>query len=219
MNPTESPIEFRLDLHGWCPQAQHLPSPNCDARAAGELTDLLVIHNISLPPDQFGGNAIAELFTNTLDFTADPYFAQLRALRVSSHFLIRRDGHLMQFVPTLKRAWHAGVSSFAGRSRCNDFSIGIELEGTDTVPFTDAQYATLCALSHTLHQALTLRAVTGHQHIAPGRKTDPGPCFDWSRYQSQWASGLPAITPGEDAITLPRFVTVAQHPPENATGK
>jgi AmpD protein len=206
MNQSEAALPCRIDRQGWCPSALQVRSPNCDERASGAAIDLLVIHNISLPPGQFGGPYIADLFTNTLDVSADPYFPQLAALRVSSHFLIRRDGQLVQFVSTLQRSWHAGVSQFGERQRCNDFSIGIELEGSDTEPFTDAQYATLCDVSHALQQAHRLQAVTGHQHIAPGRKTDPGPCFDWSRYQAQWASGLPACAPQSGADRLPRFV-------------
>ncbi|MDY7573588.1 1,6-anhydro-N-acetylmuramyl-L-alanine amidase AmpD [Actimicrobium sp. CCI2.3] len=202
--PVNGPLQ--IDADGWCPQAQQLRSPNCDARGAGSVIDVLVIHNISLPPQQYGGPYIAQLFTNTLDFDADPYFDQLRALRVSSHFVIRRDGSLQQFVSTLQRAWHAGLSQLGDRSRCNDFSIGIELEGCDVEPFSDRQYACLCQLSHALHQVHPLYAVTGHQHIAPGRKTDPGPCFDWSRYHAQWSAGVP----GDAATALPLFVTVEQ---------
>ena len=172
-----------IDANGWCLQAHSCPSPNQDARPDGCLPDLLVVHNISLPPGQFGGPYVAALFTNQLDCDAHPYFDQLRALRVSAHFLIRRDGQLWQFVATTQRAWHAGVSEFAGRSRCNDFSIGIELEGSDCQPFSDAQYAMLAALTVAVQQRHDVQAVTGHEHIAPGRKTDPGPCFDWPRYR------------------------------------
>jgi len=172
-----------IDADGWCRQATSLPSPNCDARPELAI-DLLVIHNISLPPRQFGGPFIAELFTNRLDHAADPYFEQLRGLRVSAHFLIRRDGALLQFVPTLARAWHAGVSSFEGRTGCNDFSIGIELEGSDVDPFAPIQYAVLAALSAALRRRHPLAAVAGHQHVAPVRKTDPGPFFDWPRYRA-----------------------------------
>lgn len=171
-----------MDAAGWCPQAQCLPSPNCDARPASTAIDLLVIHNISLPPGQFGGPHIADLFGNCLDCDAHPYFDQLRALHVSAHFLIRRDGSLMQFVSADERAWHAGMSSFKGRERCNDFSIGIELEGSDFVPFDERQYRCLAALTSALRQRYPLRAVAGHEHIAPGRKTDPGPFFDWKMY-------------------------------------
>lgn len=173
-----------VDADGWCSQAQRLPSPNFDARPASTDIDLLVIHNISLPPGQFGGPFIADLFGNCLDCDIHPYFDQLRPLRVSSHFLIRRDGGLIQFVSANERAWHAGVSSFEGRERCNDFSIGIELEGSDFVPFEDCQYHILAELTVALRRRYALRAVTGHQDIAPGRKTDPGPLFDWNVYCS-----------------------------------
>ena len=172
-----------IDPDGWCDRARRLPSPNFDARPHGVAADLLVIHNISLPPGQFGGAYIEGLFTNTLDHDAHPYFEQLRPLRVSSHFLIRRDGELLQFVSANARAWHAGVSQFAGRERCNDFSIGIELEGSDFVPFEAAQYQSLAALTLALQRRYRLAWVAGHEHVAPGRKTDPGPCFDWPAYQ------------------------------------
>ncbi len=177
---------FTLDAAGWCPQAIQQASPNHDARPAATRIDLLVIHNISLPQGQFGGPHIAKLFTNQLDLQADPSFASLQGLKVSAHFLIRRDGSLMQFVSTLQRAWHAGLSDFEGRSRCNDYSIGIELEGSDFVAFETAQYNTLVTLTCCLQVQHPLQAVCGHQHIAPQRKTDPGPCFNWSMYHSQW---------------------------------
>ena len=201
-----TPRLLQLDAQGWCDQAERLPSPNCDARPDDMLTNLLVIHNISLPPRQFGGPYIPDLFANRLDCAADPYFDSLRELRVSAHFLIRRDGHLMQFVPTLQRAWHAGVSQFEGRERCNDFSIGIELEGSDFDPFTDPQYARLVDLTTALQRLHALRAVCGHDHIAPGRKTDPGPFFDWHRYQSQWASASAAGAPKAGATAPLHFV-------------
>lgn len=172
-----------IDTDGWCSGAQRIPSPNCDARPEGVAIDLLVIHNISLPPGQFGGPYVPQLFTNALNCNAHPYFDRLRELKVSAHFLVRRDGALLQFVPTIARAWHAGVSSFDGRSRCNDFSIGIELEGCDDQPFQPAQYTALVELTMALHTRHPLTAVAGHEHIAPGRKTDPGPCFDWHRYR------------------------------------
>jgi AmpD protein len=146
----------------------------------------LVIHNISLPPGQFGGPYIADLFGNQLDVDADASFASLQGVKVSAHFLIQRDGSLLQFVSTRQRAWHAGVSHFEGRSRCNDYSIGVELEGSDFVPFDEAQYNRLVELTYCLQMHHPLRAVCGHQHIAPGRKTDPGPCFNWPAYHSQW---------------------------------
>jgi len=145
--------------------------------------ELLVIHNISLPPGEFGGPGIIDLFTNRLDPASHPYYRELAALEVSSHFLIRRDGELIQFVPCGKRAWHAGASSWRGRSRCNDFSIGIELEGTDAQPFEDAQYERLAALTRALTAKYPIAATVGHSDVAPGRKTDPGPCFDWPRYR------------------------------------
>lgn len=157
-------------------------SPNCDARPHGTSVELLVIHNISLPPGQFGGEGIAQLFTNTLDTGAHPYYAQLRGLRVSAHFLVRRNGEIVQFVACGKRAWHAGVSLWEGRACCNDFSIGIELEGSDDVPFDNRQYAALARLTRLLKRAFPIRAIAGHADIAPERKTDPGPHFDWARY-------------------------------------
>lgn len=179
-----------IDAEGWCNRARRLATPNFDVRPPGVAPDLLVIHNISLPPGQFGGDYIEGLFTNTLDYDAHPYFGQLRPLRVSAHFLIRRDGQLLQFVSANARAWHAGVSQFAGRERCNDFSIGIELEGSDFVPFEAAQYQSLAALTVALQRRYRLTCVAGHEHIAPGRKTDPGPWFDWLAYQKLCATEI-----------------------------
>lgn len=181
---------FHIGADGWADGAQREPSPNCDPRADGEAVDLLVIHNISLPPGRFGGPYITDLFLNRLDYAADPYFEQLRPLRVSAHFLIRRDGVVVQFVSVNDRAWHAGASNFCGRERCNDFSIGIELEGTDHEPFEAAQYAALAALTAALQQACPLKSVTGHEHIAPGRKTDPGPFFDWALYRDRYCRAV-----------------------------
>ncbi|KAF1030172.1 MAG: 1,6-anhydro-N-acetylmuramyl-L-alanine amidase AmpD [Burkholderia plantarii] len=182
---------FEVGLDGWVACARHLPSPNQEARPADTVPSLVVVHNISLPPGEFGGGEVAALFLNRLDCDAHPFFdANLRGLRVSAHFLIERDGALSQFVSCDARAWHAGLSSFFGRDRCNDFSIGIELEGTDQVPFEAAQYATLAALTQALRARYPLEAVAGHSDIAPGRKTDPGPCFDWQRFAAD--SGLPA---------------------------
>jgi AmpD protein len=174
---------FRIGEDGWCENVERVPSPNCDPRPEGAIVDLLVVHNISLPPGQFGEGYIAALFTNQLDCDAHPYFDQLRALRVSAHFLIRRDGAVIQFVSTLDRAWHAGASRFGDREKCNDFSIGIEVEGSDDEPFEPAQYGSLASLTAALHVAHPLRHIAGHEHIAPGRKTDPGPYFDWPQYQ------------------------------------
>lgn len=170
-----------LDQEGWIEGVRRIPSPNCDDRPPGEAIVLVVIHNISLPPGEFGGPGVIELFTNRLDPAAHPYYETIQGLRVSAHFFIRRDGELIQFVPCSKRAWHAGVSCWRGRERCNDFSLGIELEGMDDLPYTDAQYAVLTDLLATLRAAYPIEAVTGHADIAPGRKTDPGPLFDWGR--------------------------------------
>jgi AmpD protein len=179
---------FAVARDGWVRGARALPSPNFEARPDGATPSLVVIHNISLPPGQFGGGAIAELFQNRLDCEAHPYYdAHLRDLRVSSHFVIPRDGELQQFVSCDERAWHAGVSNFFGRERCNDFSIGIELEGTDDQPFESAQYATLAALIAALCAHYPIEALAGHADIAPGRKTDPGPHFDWARLQRETA--------------------------------
>ncbi len=175
---------MKLDDAGLVAEALYLPSPNCDDRPADALIDLLVIHNISLPPGEFGGEAIADLFLNRLDPQAHPYYAGIAGLRVSSHFLIRRDGALLQFVPCLKRAWHAGQSQWCGRERCNDFSVGIELEGVDDLPFSDAQYECLSVLARALYVRYPIQASVGHSDIAPGRKTDPGPHFSWTRYFS-----------------------------------
>jgi AmpD protein len=174
-----------IDQAGWLEGAVRVPSPNCDVRPPGEIITLVVVHNISLPPGEFGGPGVEALFTNQLDPAAHPYFEKIKDLRVSAHFFIRRDGHLMQFVPCALRAWHAGVSSWQGRERCNDYSIGIELEGTDEAPFTEAQYVSLNQLLSVLRQAYPIAAVAGHSDIAPGRKTDPGPCFDWGRVKGE----------------------------------
>lgn len=172
---------WRLDAEGWLHGVAHIPSPNCDARPEGEAIRLVVIHGISLPPGEFGGPGVIELFTNRLDPAAHPYYETIQDLRVSAHFLIRRDGELIQFVPCTMRAWHAGVSSWQGRERCNDYSLGIELEGTDHTPYTEAQYLALTDLLRLLRQHYPIEAVVGHSDIAPGRKTDPGPCFKWER--------------------------------------
>jgi AmpD protein len=160
---------------------RYLPSPNHDERPPGTQIELLVIHNISLPPGEFGGSAIIELFTNRLDPAAHPYYATIADRRVSAHFLIRRDGETIQFVPCGNRAWHAGASEWRGRGRCNDFSIGIELEGSDETRFEDAQYEALAELILALRARYPVADVAGHSDIAPGRKTDPGPHFDWAR--------------------------------------
>lgn len=161
-----------------------MASPHCDARPPGTVIDLLVIHGISLPPREFGGPWIERLFLGTLPPDAHPYFAGIQALKVSAHALIRRDGEIIQFVPLGLRAWHAGVSEYAGRRACNDFSVGIELEGCDNVPYMDAQYTKLAGLCRALMAAypgITPARIVGHSDVAPGRKTDPGPAFDWAR--------------------------------------
>jgi len=170
---------------GWFKLAIHKASPNFDARPTGCVPELLVIHAISLPAGQFATVPfyIDDLFLNQLDLSAHPDFEQLDGVRVSAHFLIRRDGSLIQFVGTEQRAWHAGASQWEGRQRCNDFSIGIELEGSDFVPFEVAQYATLVKLTGLLLEQYPIQHIVGHQDIAPGRKTDPGPFFDWGHYR------------------------------------
>lgn len=205
MMPTD--LRFSLDEFGWCREIRQLRSPNCDARPPETAIDLLVIHNISLPPGEFGGEHIEALFTNQLDCSAHPYFAQLEVLRVSAHFLIRRDGSATQFVSTHDRAWHAGVSTFNDRQRCNDFSIGIEMEGDDHTPFCDVQYETLAALTEALVQVHPLRHVTGHENIAPDRKTDPGPHFDWERYQSDMKARSAVRFSGTKMLSPLRFRT------------
>ena len=172
---------MHIDRHGLLEGVRFIPARNCDERPADTAIELLVIHNISLPPGEFGGDAIERLFTNRLDPTAHRSFAELRSLRVSAHFLVRRGGELIQFVPLHRRAWHAGSSCWRGRPRCNDFSVGVELEGAGDRKFTDAQYAQLAALVCALHGALPLRAIAAHSDIAPGRKTDPGGQFEWRR--------------------------------------
>lgn len=172
----------------WLPGIQHTPSPNFDARPKPSDVDLLVIHNISLPPNEFGGDAVEAFFQNRLDSTAHPYFAQIAHLKVSAHLFIRRDGCAQQFVALNQRAWHAGVSCYAGRENCNDFSIGIELEGSDDQAFTKQQYAHLIKLTRQIqhkYPAITPDRITGHSDIAPGRKTDPGPFFQWEYYLSE----------------------------------
>jgi AmpD protein len=178
-----------VDASGWVAGAIRVPSPFFDARPAGFDVELLVLHNISLPPGVFGTGDVARLFVGQLDPVAHPFFADIAAARVSAHFLIERTGAVIQFVATVARAWHAGRSTFEGRDACNDFSIGIELEGTDFTPFTDAQYGSLVRLIQALLAAHPLRAIRGHSDIARDRKTDPGPCFDWARLR---AAGLAA---------------------------
>ena len=170
-----------IDERGYANLARQIRSPNHDARPAGSTISLVVVHGISLPPGEFGGDGITQLFTNRLDPRAHPYYADIARLRVSAHFLIRRDGGLVQFVSCLERAWHAGVSSWNGCAGCNDFSIGIELEGTDDIAYAAAQYTMLARLIRSLRHAFPIGDMVGHSDVAPGRKTDPGPAFDWAR--------------------------------------
>lgn len=172
-----------LNVTGFVEQAKQVASPNFDMRPAHEIS-LIVIHNISLPPSQYGGNGIIALFTNGLNPDEHPYYAHIYTQKVSAHFLIRRDGELIQFVSCLHRAWHAGLSNWQGRERCNDFSIGIELEGSDVEAFEEAQYATLNVLIDCLKKSYPIQAVAGHSDIAPNRKTDPGPFFDWAKIET-----------------------------------
>ncbi|WP_045227082.1 1,6-anhydro-N-acetylmuramyl-L-alanine amidase AmpD [Methyloterricola oryzae] len=169
---------------GWLEGVRHIPSPNHDERPDPEDVSLIVVHGISLPPGEFGGDGVERLFTNTLPEGVHPYYDTIRNLRVAAHAFIRRDGEVIQFVPFHRRAWHAGVSEYRGRSVCNDFSIGIELEGTDTLPYTEDQYGQLASLIRALcahYPSLSTERIAGHSEIAPGRKTDPGPCFEWPR--------------------------------------
>ncbi len=182
MDSLDAQTSLQITGH-WLNQARRVPSPNHNERPAGMAVDLLVIHSISLPPGEFGGPAIEQLFTNCLPADGHPYFQGIHQLQVSAHLLIRRDGELVQFVPFDRRAWHAGKSQHRGRENCNDFSIGIELEGTDTGPFEPAQYQALAQVIRTLLQAyptLSRQQIAGHSDIAPGRKTDPGTGFDWA---------------------------------------
>ncbi len=169
---------------GWCDMAKPCHSPNFGARPETALIDLLVLHSISLPPGHYGGHEVHDLFTNQLDWDAHPYFQSIRGLQVSSHFLIQRTGQMWQFVSCDDRAWHAGPSHYRGRSNCNDDSIGIELEGLEGDRFEPAQYQSLTNLCHALAARYPIAHIAGHEHIAPGRKKDPGPGFDWSRLQS-----------------------------------
>lgn len=170
-----------IDQAGYVDIAQQIESPNYDARPDDSIISLIVIHNISLPPQQYGGDGVVALFTNQLNPNEHLYYAEISHLKVSSHFFIKRDGQLIQFVSCLNRAWHAGVSSWKNVERCNDFSVGIELEGSDFDVYENAQYKTLHALINALKKSYMIDAVVGHSDIAPGRKTDPGPYFDWEK--------------------------------------
>ncbi len=176
-----------LGPDGRVARARYVASPNCDARPAGAEINLLVLHAISLPPGRFGGDAVERLFTNRLDPAAHPYFRDISHIRVSAHFFVRRDGGLTQFVPVHRRAWHAGASRWRGAARCNDFSVGVELEGTERGAFAEAQYRCLHALVRALAAHLPLRACAAHSEVAPGRKRDPGAHFDWARFLARLA--------------------------------
>jgi N-acetyl-anhydromuramoyl-L-alanine amidase len=190
------PLLPRLDIDdGLLRAARHVPSPNHDERPEGCVPELVVVHGISLPAGEFGGPWIDRLFTNRLPAAAHPVVCEIARLKVSSHVLMRRDGELVQYVPFQLRAWHAGVSSWCGRERCNDFSIGIELEGTDTLPYEPVQYRQLAAVIAALwrhYPSLEPTPLQGHADIAPGRKTDPGPAFDWRGLQALLASAMPS---------------------------
>ncbi|MDA8389661.1 MAG: 1,6-anhydro-N-acetylmuramyl-L-alanine amidase AmpD [Gammaproteobacteria bacterium] len=188
LNPGMRPLA--IDGQGWVEGVRHVASPNCDARPPGAAVELIVVHSISLPAGQFGGADVERLFTNRLD-TGQPGYASLAGLRVSAHLFIRRDGEIVQFVPFSARAWHAGVSYWQGRERVNDFSVGIELEGTDHGPFEETQYRALMDVTRALaaaYPAVDSTRLCGHSDIAPGRKTDPGPFFDWARYRAAVAA-------------------------------
>lgn len=175
-------------VNGWLQGVEHTPSPNFNARPEQSKIDLLVIHNISLPPGEYNNGCIKQFFQNCLPWDEHPYFQEIEGLEVSSHFLIQRDGHIVQFVSCNDRAWHAGQSCYEGRENCNDFSIGIELEGTDTEAYEDVQYDSLTVLTKAIQQAYPLiesSQITGHSNIAPERKTDPGECFDWQKFISR----------------------------------
>ena len=176
-----SPARERDWRDGWLRRARAVPTANCGARPEKTQVDLVVLHSISLPPGEYGSDAIEQLFTNRLDWSAHPYFESIRGLAVSAHFLIRRDGELVQFVSCDERAWHAGESRWQGRENCNDFSIGVELEGLEGESFDDAQYPVLAALLGSAALRYPIAAVAGHEHVAAGRKLDPGAGFDWPR--------------------------------------
>lgn len=194
MNP---PPDDALWSRGWYRFARRLDSPNFGPRPADAAIDLVVVHSISLPPGEYGGDHVQALFTNRLDWDAHPYFKSIEGLQVSAHFYVRRNGELWQFVSTDERAWHAGASSWGGRANCNDFSVGIELEGLEGGPFEPAQYEALACLCAALSQRHPIRHIVGHEHVAPGRKQDPGAGFDWALLRDSlgWApSSFPPST-------------------------
>ncbi len=182
--------------HGWCPSARRVDSPNFGPRPPDTTINLVVIHSISLPPGTYGGDEIERLFTNRLDWDAHPYFDQIRGAEVSAHFVIRRDGELLQFVSANDRAWHAGQSSWQGRDNCNDYSIGIELEGLEDHPFERAQYQALADLLQQAIKACPIEQIAGHEHVAPGRKRDPGRAFDWAALQTMLGWDSKRFPPG-----------------------
>ena len=199
--PASAPLKID-SATGLLSGARQVLSPHCDARPAGTVAELLVVHGISLPPGEFGGPWIDRLFTGTLPPEAHPYFRELAATRLSAHALVRRDGAIVQYVPFGERAWHAGASQYRGRSSCNDFSVGVELEGTDDTPYTGAQYQQLAALAAALlaaYASLSAEHIVGHSDIAPGRKTDPGAAFDWPHFRALLSERLaagPGSSPG-----------------------
>lgn len=190
MKPSEPSQPAALWVDGWYQFSGRLPSPNFGLRPIGTQVDLIVLHSISLPPGQYGGEEVLRLFTNRLDWNQHPYFKSIQGMQVSAHFYIRRQGELQQFVSANDRAWHAGASSYRGRNNCNDHSIGIELEGLEGELFEDRQYETLASLCAALLQGYPIAHIAGHEHIAPGRKADPGQGFDWPLLQQ--SLGLPA---------------------------
>ncbi|MDF2691516.1 MAG: N-acetylmuramyl-L-alanine amidase, negative regulator of AmpC, AmpD [Gammaproteobacteria bacterium] len=186
-------MKLTLNAKGWVEGLRHCPSPFYNERPANALINLLVIHNISLPPGEFGGHEIEDFFQGKLEHSKHPYFESIKELKVSAHFVIKRSGEIVQFVSVFDRAWHAGKSSFQGKENCNDYSIGIELEGTDDIAFSEQQYQALAKLSHLIMQnfpGITLHRIAGHSDIAPGRKTDPGPCFDWDYYREMMSENF-----------------------------
>lgn len=191
-----APVRGAAWTDGWYAGARHVRSPNFGPRPPGAELALAVVHAISLPPGEYGGDSIERLFTNALDWSAHPYFEQIRGAEVSAHFVIHRDGTLVQYVSVDDRAWHAGPSQWHGRDNCNDFSVGIELEGLDGEPFEAPQYAALAALLTELHASLGLAHVAGHEHIAPGRKRDPGPAFEWRRLAASLGWAADRFPPG-----------------------
>lgn len=200
-----NPATYFITADGWCDGAFRYDSPHYNARPDGAPVDVLVVHNISLPAGRFGSPHVSDLFTGRVDYNADPSFADLRGVQVSAHFFVRRDGRLVQYVSCNDRAWHAGVSQFQGRANCNDFSIGVEMEGTDNVAFSSEQYEVLAQLALALQNRYPLRWITGHEHVAPGRKTDPGPCFDWTLLERL----LKEQAAGNGALVLAHRVTPA----------